>query len=113
MAVGSFDEMLKAERRAFPSRAPDPVRLLVGPTGQPWYQFQVKVYSTWVRAVSVLHVLFMAVVLATLPTQPMVAKALAWVMAVDIVIFEVLGPTPLAPVSTLAVLLVWRFRGSA
>lgn len=113
MATGDFQKLLKANRQKFPSSVPDPLRLLVGPRGQPWYHFQLHVYSNYARAISGLHVILMAIALATASHQPIVAKVAAWIMAVDCLILLVLGPTPLAPLSTLAVVLVWRFRGQA
>lgn len=112
-AAGNLDKLLKAEGQLFPSRAPDPMTLLIDPMGKPWYYFQLHVYSSYVRAVSALHMLLMAVALATASAQPVVAKVAVWLMAVDCLILLVLGPAPLAPISTLAVALVWRFRGSA
>ena len=36
-----------------------------------------------------------------------------WLITVDLTIFLVLGPTPLAPLGTIVTFLCWRFRGDA
>lgn len=116
LASGRFDDLLQAPRQAFPGALAafhDPVKLLVGPRGQHWYCFQLHVYANLVRAISAVHVLLFSIFLALQATWPVVAAILLWVVAVDLFVFVLTGPTPFAPVGTLTTMLVWRFRGNA
>jgi len=103
-------------RRPFPSgvfEMPDPVRLLSGPRGQPWWCFQLHVYANYVRLVSAIHVCIFAVSLFLSGTSTVTSLVLLGALTVDMAIFTLLGPTPLAPLSTCVTVALWRFRGAA
>jgi len=113
---GQFDELMDVEQKPFPTGVglkKDPLRLLSGPYGQPWYCFQLYVYANWVRLISVVQIICMALAIALTDTYPIVAVVLLWLVAIDMIIFTVLGPAPIAPISTLVTISVWRFRGQA
>lgn len=116
VSTGRLDEFLIAPMADFPADAsamPDPVKLLVGPRGQRWFAFQLHVYGNFVRMLSLLHVVLFAFMLAIANAAPGLATGMLWVIVVDLAIFTMTGPTPLAPVCTLVTMFVWRFRGNA
>jgi len=116
LALGRLDEMLSAPMSTFPADAnsmPDPVKLTVGPRGQRWFAFQLHVYGNFVRMLSLLHVILFALMLAAGSAAPGIVTGSIWAVTADLVLFTLLGPTPLAPISTLVTVFVWRFRGNA
>jgi len=116
ISTDSFKDILTQPMCTFPADAaarPDPVKLWVGPRGQSWFAFQLHVYANYVRMLSLLHVVLFAVMMAISDAAPGLATGLLWLVMVDLGIFTLTGPTPLAPVSTLVSLFVWRFRGNA
>lgn len=113
---GRFAELCAKERQPFPKGigfVEDSLKLFEGPRGQPWYSFQLHVYANYVRLVSLFQIVLFAMVLLLMGSLPAVAMLILWVVAIDMAIFTVMGPTPLAPLSTLVTVIVWRFRGPA
>lgn len=113
---GRLDELLRSERVHFPGTATmaiDRLKLCTGPRGQPWYCFQLHAYANFVRVVSAFHVLLFAIWLGVASTVADVAMGIALAIIFDLAVFVILGPTPLAPLCTLATALAWRFRGDA
>lgn len=113
---GLFDQVAASPRKPFPEgvfEIPDPIRLLVGPRGQPWYHFQFHCYANYVRAISAVHVAIFAIALATSESDQFVGLGLGWLLVVDMTMFTLLGPTPFAPLSTCVTLAIWPFRGPA
>lgn len=116
LAAGRLETLLNAPRQGFPSgirTIDDPVQLLTGPRGQPWYCFQLHVYGNVVRMLSLLHVVVFAVALGVNGVSPAAAHVILAITFVDLAIFLLLGPTPVAPICTLVTVCVWRFRGNA
>lgn len=116
MDSGQFEELLDAEQKPFPTGVgdmKDPLRLLSGPYGMPWYCFQFYVYGNYIRVVSVFQIVLFCLAIALTDVSPIVAVVLLWVVVVDMLIFTLTGPTPIAPISTLVTLIVWRFRGQS
>jgi len=116
ISTNRLNDFLIAPMCTFPADArvmPDPVKLLVGPRGQRWFAFQLHVYGNFVRMLSLLHVALFAIMLAVASAAPGLATGMLWVVVVDLTIFALTGPTPLAPVCTLVTMFVWRFRGNA
>lgn len=115
LASGHFNELQKTQRQSFPGLAsvPDPIKLFSGARGQPWYYFQLHVYANWLRALSAVHVLIFALCAALSDSSPAFVQGALWLVIADLALFILLGPTPLAPLGTLATLVVWRFRGNA
>lgn len=112
---GNLQEFLVAEWQHFPSslasRA-DPVQILRGPRGQSCYAFQLHTYANFIRMLSFLHVALFAVSLTFTWFAPVVVCVIFWIVLVDLSIFVLLGPTPLAPICTVVMLASWRFRGN-
>jgi len=116
LASDRLQTLLDAPRQSFPAgirAVDDPVQLLAGPRGQPWYCFQLHVYGNVIRILSVLHVVAFAIILAVNSVSPAGAHVLLAIMFIDLAIFLLLGPTPVAPICTLVTVFVWRFRGNA
>lgn len=114
---GRLVELMQGPQLPFPRGVfylPDPIRLLRGPLGQPWYCFQLHVYPNYVRLQSIVHVAIFAFAIGA-PAAGLVrvAQVLLWVLIVDMAIFVALGPSPFALVSTISTIFVWRFRGGA
>lgn len=115
---GDLDRYLLAERMPFPNDGAaafaDPLKLTTGARGQRWFAFQWHVFANFVRALSLLHVILFAVCLLTTALKvPTVTFIILAVVAIDLTIFVVMGPTPVAPLGTLVTCLVWRSRGNA
>jgi len=116
ISTGRLNILISAPIQTFPANASalhDPVKLLVGPRGQPWYCFQLHVFGNFVRVLSALHVVLFVIMLAVYDAAPGLAKGILCVMGVDLVIFTLFGPTPVAPICTLVTFLSWRIRGNA
>jgi len=116
MESGRFDELRSGPQRHFPEGVgmiEDPMNLLVGPRGQEWYCFQLHVYANYVRMVSLFHIAFFVGAIGLSYLSPVASVLLLWIFAIDMAIFTITGPTPVALISTLATLVVWRFRGPA
>lgn len=116
LATGRLETLLNAPRQGFPAgvrMVDDPVQLWAGPRGQPWYCFQLHVYGNVVRMLSLLHVVAFAVTLAVNSVSHAAAHVILAILFVDLAIFMLLGPTPIAPICTLVTVLVWPFRGNA
>lgn len=115
IASGYFVELQKAQRQVFPGlgSVPDPIKLLSGARGQPWYHFQLHVYANFVRALSAVHVVIFALCAALSSSSPAFLQGALWLVIADLTIFVLLGPTPFAPLCTLVTIAVWRFRGNA
>lgn len=111
---GRLDGYVKATKQPFPGTPPeDPVKLTTGPDSTPWYCFQTQVYGNVVRAASFVQVLLLVLFQFTYQSTPVVAAAIMWLLLVDLSIFTLFGPTPIAPIWTLVTVLTWRFRGGA
>jgi hypothetical protein len=111
---GRFEELIAEVSKPFPSGArllADPLHLLIGPRGQPWYCFQLHVYANYIRVISALHVALFAAAVALADCCPVPVLIIYWLIAIDMTVFTLAGPTPLAPMSTLVIVLAWRFRG--
>jgi len=114
VANNHFSELVAAERQSGVRRQiADPKVLFSGPRGQPWYCFQLHVYANYIRALSLVHVVLFGLCFAASWKTPIVSNVVLWVMTVDLLVFFITGPTPLAPISTVVTLIVWRFRGNA
>jgi len=115
---GRLGEMLHAEVASTTGgfrRAADPVRLLTGASRQRWYVFQLTVYTNYIRVLSAVHcaIFCLGILAYSCSWPPWIARAAYWCMLVDLVIFFVSGPTPIAPISTIVIVLIWRSRGNA
>lgn len=114
VSSSKFIELLASQRQPGDKREiPDPKVLFKGPRGQPWYCFQLHVFTNFIRALSMLHVALFAISAAVSFSAPAASYVILWIVVVDLVVFFLTGPTPLAPLSTLVTLAVWRFRGNA
>lgn len=117
-STGQLVQMLRAERPPFTgvfNIAADPVRLLTGPSRQQCSAFQMTVYTNYIRAISAVHVAIFSISIAAshFSWAPWVPQAAYWCMIVDLVIFVASGPTPIAPISTIVTICIWRSRGNA
>jgi len=111
-----FGELQEVPLKRFPSGVglmADPIRVLSGPRGQPWYCFQLHVYANYVRVISAVHVVCFIAALALKDSSPVLSDMILWIVAIDMLVFTLMGPTPLAILSTMVTILVWRFRGPA
>lgn len=113
---GLLPQLVASPRRPFPSGVfdmPDPIQLLSGPRGQPWWSFQLHVYANYVRLVSSIHVCIFALAIFFSGISAVISLVLLGGLTIDMAIFTLLGPTPLAPLSTCVTVVLWRFRGAA
>jgi len=53
------------------------------------------------------------IMLAIASAAPGLVTGILWVIVIDLAIFALTGPTPMAPICTLVTMFVWRFRGNA
>jgi glutaredoxin 3 len=122
MYIGGYDQMFDLEAvgqlrglvdlpHDLSRVKPDPMRLTVGPRGQSKCEFQMHIYSNWLRFYEGLHVILGFVLLST--GRSLFSTILAWLIFVELIIVVFLGPNPFAPMATLMTALCWRVRGNS
>jgi glutaredoxin len=123
--IGSFDKLEDAsntglldELLALPmdplAKLPDPMKLFVAARGGSIFSFQRYLYGNWVRLWHLIQLVSFFAFLALNEMEGMswVMTGWAYFLVFDWVVFIALGPVP-APLGTLCLLIVWKFRGPA
>jgi glutaredoxin len=114
MQSGLLDELLAMPMDPL-GKLPDPMTLTVAARGGTIFAFQRYIYGNWTRAWHLVQVLCFLAIAALVQAQvasDSLVPALVYLLLLDWVLFIVLGPVP-APLGTLCLALVWRFRGPA
>merc|ERR1711937_329034 len=96
------------------AKLPDPMKLFVAARGGSIFTFQRYVHANWTRVWHFVQILFFLAIVSfiEMEVEPLIIASMVYLLIFDWVVFIALGPVP-APLGTLCLALVWKFRGPA